>query len=452
MRFTAWFFAILIVPATCLAQFKNILIDDSTEGRPPCEPTISISRKDPSVLVAGSILNRYYYSADGGHTWAKGELESSYGVWGDPVIINDKKGHFYYFHLSDPTGKNWASEEILDRIVVQKSKDNGRTWSNGSYFGHNPPKDQDKPWAAVDRQKNILYATWTQFDKYGSKDPNDKSNILFSKSKNGGKSWSKPVQLNQFSGDCVDGSTTTEGAVPAVGLNGRLFVAWSLNEKIYFDRSYDGGVTWLNNDLVVATQPGGWKFTVPGVNRTNGMPVVACDVSGGPFSGTIYVNWADQRNGPDDTDIWISRSRNNGDNWSEPIRVNTDGAGKHQFLTWMAVDQASGALFVVFYDRRDHEGNETDVYLAYSLDGGASFKNVKISEEPFTPEDETFFGDYNNIDVHKGLITPIWTRMDNGKTSVWTSIIRIEDLVPEWQKEKSKKEQKAEKKASKSEK
>jgi hypothetical protein len=335
---------------------------------------------------------------------------------------------------------------------VQKSKDNGRTWSNGSYFGHNPPKDQDKPWAAVDRQKNILYATWTQFDKYGSKDPNDKSNILFSKSKNGGKSWSKPMQLNQFSGDCADGSNTTEGAVPAVGPNGKLYVAWSWNEKIYFDRSFDGGATWLNNDLVVADQPGGWKFSVPGVNRTNGMPVVACDISGGPFHGTIYVNWADQRNGPDDTDIWISRSRNNGDNWSEPIRVNTDGAGKHQFLTWMAVDQASGALFVVFYDRRDHEGNETDVYLAYSLDGGASFKNVKISEEPFTPEDGTFFGDYNNIDVHKGLITPIWTRMDNGKTSVWTSIIRIEDLVPEWQKEKSKKEQKAEKKASKGEK
>jgi hypothetical protein len=54
---------------------------------------------------------------------------------------------------------------------------------------------------------------------------------------------------------------------------------------------------------------------------------------------------------------------------------------------------------------------------------------VKISEKPFVPSEESFFGDYTNIAAHKGIITPIWTRMDNGKTSVWTAVIKQEELV-----------------------
>jgi hypothetical protein len=82
----------------------------------------------------------------------------------------------------------------------------------------------------------------------------------------------------------------------------------------------------------------------------------------------------------------------------------------------------------MYYDRRAYDDNRTDVYLAYSMDGGASFKNVRISESPFIPAEGVFFGEYNNISAHKGIITPIWTRVDEGKTSVWTTVIKHEDL------------------------
>jgi hypothetical protein len=42
-----------------------------------------------------------------------------YGVWGDPCIITDGNGRVYYFHLSDPEGTNWSSDQILDRMVCQ---------------------------------------------------------------------------------------------------------------------------------------------------------------------------------------------------------------------------------------------------------------------------------------------------------------------------------------------
>ncbi|HPQ22025.1 MAG TPA: glycosyl hydrolase, partial [Saprospiraceae bacterium] len=76
-----------------------------------------------------------------------------------------------------------------------------------------------------------------------------------------------------------------------------------------------------------------------------------------------------------------------------------------------------------FYDRRNHENIDTDVYLAYSTDGGDHFTNVKISETPFTPNPQIFFGDYNDISAYDGQIRPIWTRLDGFKLSVLTALI-----------------------------
>ncbi|MDZ7847455.1 MAG: hypothetical protein U5L96_12150 [Owenweeksia sp.] len=71
-----------------------------------------------------------------------------------------------------------------------------------------------------------------------------------------GKSWSEAKAINQLPGNCLDGDSTTEGAVPAVGPAGQMYVAWGFNEKIYFDKS-ENGDHWLKNDRVVAGQPGG---------------------------------------------------------------------------------------------------------------------------------------------------------------------------------------------------
>ncbi len=411
-----------------MGQFKNFMLDEQTENSPfVCEPTIAINLRYPNNIVAGSVLNNFYYTKNGGETWQKGKLSSPFGVYGDPALISDFKGNFFYFHLSDPTnGKGGYESEKLDRIVVQRSDDGGVTWSPGDAIGYNHPKDQDKEWPAADTKGN-LYVTWTEFDRYGDKNPDCFSNILFSMSKNG-KKWSDPVQISQQPGNCIDDDNTAEGAVPAVSFDGKVFVAWSNQGKIFLDRSFNGGNLWLNNDILVSEQKGGWDLSIPGHDRCNGMPVLMTDNSKSPFRGSLYIVWADQRNGANDTDIWFTRSHNYGDNWSTPERINNDGKGKHQYLPWMAVDQETGYIYMIFYDRRNYDDHQTDVYLAYSTDGGASFKNRIISEKPFTPQDNRFFGDYNNISAHKGIIAPVWTRMQEGKTSVWTTIIKHVDL------------------------
>lgn len=409
------------------AQYKNIKLDEATSGNPVTDPSIAISRKDSKNIVAASGQGNIYYTVDAGLTWEKTKVKSQYGVYGDPFLVADDKGTFYAFHLSDPAGEGLKNEKSLDQIICHISKDGGKTWEEGSAVGYNPPKDQDKPWATVDNKGNVV-VTWTQLDKYGSTDAECQSNIMLSTSPSG-KKWSKAVQISQTPGDCTLDDNTARGAVPAVGPDGKMFVAWAHQEKIYLDRSFDGG-TWLMNDIKIAEQPGGWDLKIPGHDRCNGMPVLTVDQSKGTYRGCIYIAWADQRNGVNNTDVWFMRSNNYGDNWSSPTRMGNDANNKHQYLPSMAVDQITGYIYILYYGRDNYDDDQTDVYLSYSADSGANFKTVKISENPFTPVSSSSLGDYTSIAAHDGIITPVWARMDDGKTSVWTAVIKQSDLIP----------------------
>ncbi|MEQ1823061.1 MAG: glycosyl hydrolase [Fimbriimonadaceae bacterium] len=406
------------------ASFRNILIAATKPGMSPCEPSIAVSKKDPRNIVAGVILDREIYTKDGGKTWTEQRISSPHGTYGDPAVISDHEGNFYFFTLSNGnTTKSW-----LDRMLVQKSNNGGESWKDSDGIGLNVPKQQDKQWPAVHPTKQWVALTWTQFDKYGTSDPKFASNILFSLTQDGGSNWSAPIQINDISGDCVDDDGTTEGAVPAIGHDGTIYVAWANQGVIWFDRTSDQGKTWLAHDIPIAKQFGGWNMDIPGINRSNGMPVLMRDNSNGPNKGSLYVVYGDQRNGAKDSDIQFLKSTDGGKSWSKPMTVNKDGSGRHQFLPWMAVDDTTGYIYLVYYDRRAYEDNKTDVIVAFSKDGGTTFTERVISENPFLPESQVFFGDYNNISAHGGIIAPIWTRMDDKKTSVWTAVIKHADL------------------------
>lgn len=406
---------LLLAYPKLFAQHANIVIGNNHD---PEEPSIAINPKNTQQLIAGANIDLYYISNDGGYTWQEGILTSSFGVWGDPAIAVDTAGAFYFFHLSNPLSGNW-----IDRIVCQKLDSLTGTWSDGTYAGLNGTKAQDKHWPVVDRTNNTIYVTWTQFDEYGTSNPSDSSNIMFSKSTDGGQSWTPALRINKIAGDCVDSDSTVEGAVPAVGPNGEVYVSWAGPEGLIFDRSLDGGATWLQDDIFVSNIGGGWDYSIPGIMRANGLPVTVCDLSNGPHRGTIYINWSDQTNGAHNTDIWLSKSTDGGDNWSVPIRVNDDTTNHNQFFTWMTIDQATGYLWFVWYDRRNYDDDRTDVYMACSKDGGQTFINFRVSESPFLPNSSVFFGDYTNVTAHNGVVRPIWARLEGFQLSVLTAIV-----------------------------
>lgn len=387
------------------------------------EPSIAIHPKCPRKMIAGTVMNDYYYSKNGGKSWKSSSLKTKFGVNGDPVVHIDRKGRYYYFHLSNPPSGNW-----IDRIVCDYSGKIKGKW-NTSATQPDPPKAQDKHWVAECPKTGNLYLSWTQFDKYESKASEDSSRIMFSKSIDRGETWSKPIVISSLNGDCLDGDNTVEGAVPAVNDKGEIFVVWTGPHGIRLNISKDQGETWLSKEHKIIDQIGGWTFDIPGISRCNGLPILKIDNSKGDNNGRLYVNWADQRNGEDNVDVFCIYSDDNGKSWSEVIKVNQDASNHHQFFTWMDLDQSNGNLYFVFYDRRDYEDNQTDVYLAYSLDGMNTLKDVKVSQSPFVPNEDIFFGDYINIAVVKGTIRPIWMRMDQKQISLWTALINEKDLI-----------------------
>ena len=403
------------------AQYLNVRIDDPTSNQPE-EVSIAINPTNPNYISAAANINHFFRSSDAGLTWQTSYLTSSFGVWGDPSVIYDELGNLYFGHLSNPPFPGYW----IDRIVVQRSTDNGMNWNDGAGVGFLSPRNQDKEWLSADMHsplyKGNIYMTWTEFDNYGSSSPSDSSRIRFSRSIDRGLNWSNAVTVSDKSGDCIDEDNTVEGAVPCVGPNGEVYVSWAGPLGLMFDKSTNGGTSW-NVDKFVTTIPGGWDYAVPGIYRANGLPVTACDTSQSSFRGNIYINWTDQRNGTGNTDVFLCKSTDGGNTWGAVKKVNDDNTTRHQFFTWMTIDQTTGIIYFVFYDRRNTSNNFTDVYAARSTDGGETFTNFKVSHSSFNPSSSVFFGDYTNISAFNKMVYPIWMRLDVNALTVWTAIV-----------------------------
>ena len=392
----------------------------------PCEPSIAINYKNPKNMVVGSVLDYIHRSIDGGKTWKTKQLKSKYGIWGDPTMVCDSSGNFYYFHLSNPDRTNWKSKRILDRIVVQKSIDGGATWSDGKGIGHNPPKQQDKQWALINPVfNNKIYTAWTEFDKYNSDDKNDKSRILFSKSNDSGKNWSKPKPISLNEGNCLDNDLTPEGTTLASD-GEKLFVSWAFDSKIWFSKSKNDGEAW-SKEIVIANQPNGWKYNIKNIARCNGFPVIGIDRSQSKHHGALYLNWSTQTTNQQ-TDIFISKSLDEGKTWTKPKIINNKNTRGHHFFNWMSIDPKTGFIYIVYYKETRPNASLIEVHLSVSKNGTKSFKDYVISKKPFNPKGANFFGDYNNIIAYNGIIRPIWTQVENGLVSVWTALINDKNL------------------------
>ncbi len=430
---------ILLMPSLASAQYENITIFKSkVNNTGPCAPVLFINPKNPGRMAMSMVHDKtmqttgtktghskVFFSKDYGRTWSVRNAKSKFGDFGDPCMLADNEGYFYYFHVSDPEKMGWDSKMVMDRIICQRSS-KGTSWTRGASIGHSQTRKNEKPWAAFDETSGRVLVTWTQYDRFPSSNPTDSAHIMFSYSNDRGFNWTPAVRINQTGGDCSGGISSTVGPRISSGPQNDVYVTWANNEKIYFDRSSDGGISWLRKDIVIADQPGGWQMHIPGFGKASGTPANGCDLSYGPFHGNIYVSWADQRNGEENTDIWISKSTDKGNTWSEPKRVNDDEStmmGTHQCFNAMSVDPITGYIYIIFYDRRNHDDLKTDVYMATSTDGGETFKNELISAVPFEPNPDVYMGDYIHIASYGGFVRPVWTHFADGELSIVTAII-----------------------------
>jgi hypothetical protein len=401
------------------------------------EISIAVNPNDPNQLVAGAntwnadcsgdATQALYGSADGGATWPNYACapEPSTGFFGsDPSAAWDANNNAWMAYMLI----NGSSETA---IVVAKSTDVGASWSLVGYVVNdlsNPSSFDDKDMLAIDTTSgqahshtNRLYVIW---------DTNNTERVAYS---DNGTSWTTVVvEDGAHSGNDIGGDL-------AIGPDGTVYATWDRlpgsGDTHAFSKSTDGGATWSAPVQIASGTLASFGSHYPpaqdqrGINAF-GAIAVDCDPAS-PYMGTVYVVYPDFPASPSgwDTNIYLIKSTDGGSTWSAPLKVNDDADGPTHFFPWVAVDQSSGSVNVSWYDTRNNAPayTQTQMFFSQSTDGGATFSpNVQITQASnqfsnssiaYSDENSTDnpnynpnqYGDYHQICAAPGVAHIGWT-------------------------------------------
>ncbi|HUP69521.1 MAG TPA: sialidase family protein [Acidimicrobiales bacterium] len=352
-------------------------------------PQLAVHPRHPKVMAMATRVDAPDFScglqlsADGGRGWAPAipvpklppGAEKCYG----PEVAFDRQGvlHFLFVGLAEETN-------VPMGVFLASSRDAGRTFGTtrqvlGPFsFGVRLMVDR-----SIGKQGR-MHVVWLAASKepgLGSLPP-PPNPLRATRSDDGGRTWSRPVQVSDPERRMV--------LAPAVAL-GRDHAVHVLYYDLGDDaRDYHGleGPTWDQPwSLVASTSNDGGRSFGKGVVVDAGvvppervmlvftMPPASIAADG---SGRVYVAWHDARNG--DWDAFARRSADGGRTWAASTRLNDDALrnGRHQYQPRLAA-APDGRVDAVFYDRRRDATNlRNDVAYSYSLDGGRRFSPNRI--------------------------------------------------------------------------
>ncbi len=210
------------------------------------------------------------------------------GPDGELYACGEDGGNFYVAKSSNAMN---ADETIVWELST--TVDMGGALS--LYQGPNPNGMLGQVWVAVDnsdgpfRGQVYLLATVDGFS------PDDPADIVFSKSTDGGETWSDPVKINDDTEDNYNWFATI-----SVAPNGRIDVAWvdtrdepgTYLSALYYSNSYDGGETWSVNEKL--SEPFDPHLGFPSQNKIGDYYQMISDEDG------AHLAWAATFNGEQD--------------------------------------------------------------------------------------------------------------------------------------------------------
>jgi len=389
--------------------------------------------RDGGVVAVWQVPATAGRSSDRGATWSSAPLPGTdrWELAGDPSVIFSDHGtaHALFIAFDRPDDYRFLGRAAhRNGIFTSRSSDGGGSWTEPVPVVEHAESPgipfEDKPMMTADRRDasphhGSLYVAWTQFRARAS-------GIRFSRSADGGRSWSEAIEISDRPGSPQDTVGAAEGTDLAVGPDGTLYVVWSDSTGILLDRSEDGGRTFGTDVHVRRTSD--IVFPVPGVARANGYPSLEVD----PRSGRLFVTWVDRSAG--EADVWLTTSDDGGDTWTEPVLASGDpaGSGIEHFFAWSSVDPVTGTYVAGYYRTEraaagggeaasgDAEaadpggavgappaGPELRYTISWSADGGRTFSQRPWGG-PFRPGGE-FLGDYTGVDARGGVAYGAWT-------------------------------------------
>jgi hypothetical protein len=411
------------------------------------QPLIADNPATPGTFFAASdtetALTAGFRSQDNGAIW----MESNPPIPASgpnyfttsPAPAFDASGALYESYLGVDFSGN-------SQLVLAVSHDQGATWSSTTSIA-TASEQPDGNRTAVDTTsgpyRGRIYVAYSANPGANlSSQP-----LMLASSSDGGATWSK-TKIWDSGGDV--------GAVPVVGPNGEVYVGWD---------EYCGGVVAGNcvnpsgQLLIAKSTNGGASFGAPvriasttigfganlsyystagplGSNCPRTVPPalsLAVDHSGGVHNGTIYATWGDRQTGsfaPDRLHIFASESTDGGAHWLSRNQIDT-GNGYDAWEPAIAVDQSTGVVTIVWYDRRGLDPTSTyyrlyNTYYTQSADGGLTYlpAQVAVDDQASSAQvDCAATGDYLGIAAAKGVAHPVWTDTRSGSEQVFTASI-----------------------------
>lgn len=250
-----------------------------------------------------------------------------------PSIAIDSKGivHIVWY------GSDTEKEKNNRQIKYARSSDRGETWSSWRNItfvsGYSKGEDfwQEHP-SILAGSNGMLYIVWE-----GKDEQNKRQQIKFSRSNNGGDSWSSWKNIR------VTRNNTQSRPSLAEDGNGRLYVFMYSSQgdgndvqKIQYAGSSDRGETW-NDWQPISDQ----KFDARHAS-------VAQD-----FSGNIHIVWRSPatKNGPSQI-IYRSLSESR---WSDAVVVSPSSSSQYQFFPSIGVRKI-GDMETVFVVWMENDG------------------------------------------------------------------------------------------------
>ncbi|MEP7235114.1 MAG: T9SS type A sorting domain-containing protein [Ignavibacteriota bacterium] len=421
------FVTINFITGTCFSQ--DIFRDVSNTALNQDNPSVSINRKNPNVIVIGAASDNTdmdnngipaYTSLDTGKTWSLYRLPlptnhlDTY-IYGEASLTCDNSGNYYYGYITNDGADSAGS------IVIAKSTD-GIHWSNGTPIDNNSKTGYegapDGVFLSVDNSASSLYqgriyAVWNQF--YAADSLYFDQGAYISWSDNQAQSWSKPVFV----------SASDDYQMVRIGKNGEVIVALTdslaLGSEIFI--SLNGGATFaLANFQLFTNYPEVGVDGYTGLKGSSGFaafPYPAIDVD--IRSNRIYEVFGDYQGAVATQSVTYSDDL--GAHWSTPQILGIEKLDSaDRFDPSVSVDPVTGSTYLFYFSSEGDLKNELIAPTLVPIVNGvpATTQMLAPNFNPLLVEKTLtslpYIGDRTASDAYAGIYAACWTQNRSGFT------------------------------------
>jgi hypothetical protein len=242
-------------------------------------------------------------------------------------------------------------------------------------------RSQNEPTVAVDPHNTAVITAGS--NDYCAAIVNGDVWAGYYRSTNGGSSWQDSLVPGYPADTSVGGTASpAQGSCGTAGdpsqafdNAGRLFYSFicfnrgkPVNGGIYVARYTGDGGSYDRTVLVKKGTPSA-HFASSGLfqDKVN----LAVDQTAGPYSGDVYVAWSQYNGSAGNNTVLLARSTDHGLTFENPVHVTSKAHGTASFAD-VAVGP-DGAVYVSAIDYPSSNNPSTDIWVAKSTDGGASF-------------------------------------------------------------------------------